>query len=109
VTDFSDVTVRPLAGRDELGLFTPLPYVLNEELTGDLADGRRRPEWMWAAEASSSASWLSWGRSLIKPTQPPRVKPSSPAGSCMTPWSETLSITTILPISFRLLCRSIAE
>jgi hypothetical protein len=46
VTDFSDVTVRPLAGRDELGLFTRLPYVLNEELTGDLADGRRRPEWM---------------------------------------------------------------
>lgn len=63
MTDFSDVTVRPLAGRDELGLFTRLPYVLNEELTGDLADGRRRPEWMWVAlrgdELLARAAWWS--------------------------------------------------
>lgn len=45
----SDVTVRSIAGRDELPLFTQLPYVLNPELAGDLADGRRRPEWMWVA------------------------------------------------------------
>jgi RimJ/RimL family protein N-acetyltransferase len=44
-----DVTIRPIAGRDELALFTSLPYVLNDELAGDLADGRRRPEWMWVA------------------------------------------------------------
>jgi RimJ/RimL family protein N-acetyltransferase len=61
--DLSDVTVRPIAGRDELGLFTRLPYVLNEELTGDLADGRRRPEWMWVAlrgeQLLARAAW--WG------------------------------------------------
>src|SRR5438094_4088132 len=49
--------------------------------------------------ASSSASLASSGRSLIRPTQPPRGKPSSPAGSSMTPSSETLSLTTIFPIS----------
>jgi len=43
------LTMRPIAGREELGLFNQLPYVLNEELAGDLAQGRRRPEWMWAA------------------------------------------------------------
>jgi hypothetical protein len=26
-----------------------LPYVLNEEVGGDLAAGRRRPEWLWLA------------------------------------------------------------
>jgi GNAT superfamily N-acetyltransferase len=45
----NDLTVRPIAGRDELDLFTRLPYVLNEELADDLAAGRRRPEWMWVA------------------------------------------------------------
>ena len=64
-TDLSDVKVRPIAGRDELGLFTRLPYVLNEELTGDLADGRRRPEWMWVAlrggQLLARAAW--WSRS----------------------------------------------
>jgi ribosomal protein S18 acetylase RimI-like enzyme len=58
-----DVTVRPIAGRDELGLFTRLPYVLNEELPGDLADGRRRPEWMWVAlrgeQLLARAAWWS--------------------------------------------------
>ena len=45
----NDLTMRPIAGRDELDLFTRLPYVLNEELWDDLAAGRRRPEWMWVA------------------------------------------------------------
>src|SRR5215472_15117026 len=57
--------------------------------------------------ASSSASLLAPGRSLISPTQPPRLKPSSPAGSWMTPSSEMLSLTTIFPIfrSFRWRCQ----
>ncbi|MDX3589010.1 GNAT family N-acetyltransferase [Streptomyces europaeiscabiei] len=41
--------MRPITGRDELNLFSRLPYVLNEELADDLAAGRRRPEWMWVA------------------------------------------------------------
>ena len=45
----NDLTMRPIAGREELDLFSRLPYVLNEELAGDLAAGRRRPEWMWVA------------------------------------------------------------
>lgn len=47
--DQNDLTVRPIAGREELDLFSRLPYVLNEELADDLAAGRRRPEWMWIA------------------------------------------------------------
>ena len=62
--DLRGITVRPIVGRDELGLFTRLPYVLNEELTGDLADRRRRPEWMWVAlrgeQLLARAAW--WGR-----------------------------------------------
>jgi len=61
--DVSDITVRPLAGRDELGLFMRLPYVLNEELAGDLADGHRRPDWMWVAlrgaRLLARAAWWS--------------------------------------------------
>jgi RimJ/RimL family protein N-acetyltransferase len=45
----TDLTVRPLRGPDELDLFCRLPYVLNPELAGDLAAGRRHPEWMWLA------------------------------------------------------------
>lgn len=60
--DLSDVTVRPIA-RDELGLFMRLPYALNDELTGDLADGHRRPEWMWVAlrdeQLLARAAWWS--------------------------------------------------
>jgi RimJ/RimL family protein N-acetyltransferase len=60
----SDLIVRPISGRDELDLFTRLPYVLNEELAGDLADGHRRPEWMWVAlrgdHLLARAAW--WGQ-----------------------------------------------
>jgi RimJ/RimL family protein N-acetyltransferase len=45
----SDLTVRPVTGPDELDLFNSLPYVLNDEVAGDLAAGRRRPEWLWLA------------------------------------------------------------
>jgi ribosomal protein S18 acetylase RimI-like enzyme len=43
------VTIRPIDGPEELGLFRRLSYVLDEELADDLAEGRRRPEWMWVA------------------------------------------------------------
>ncbi|HEX4578523.1 MAG TPA: GNAT family N-acetyltransferase, partial [Candidatus Dormibacteraeota bacterium] len=48
-TGANALTIRPLAGADELDLFLQLPYVLNEEMQEDLAHGRRRPEWMWVA------------------------------------------------------------
>lgn len=56
--------MRPIAGREELDLFSRLPYVLNEELEDDLAVGRRRPEWMWVALCGdrllARVAW--WGR-----------------------------------------------
>ena len=60
----NDLTMRPIAGREELDLFSRLPYVLNEELEDDLAAGRRRPEWMWVAlrgdHLLARVAW--WGR-----------------------------------------------
>ncbi|MFL4901697.1 GNAT family N-acetyltransferase [Streptomyces sp. MMS24-I2-30] len=57
--------MRPITGREELDLFSQLPYDLNEELADDLADGRRRPEWMWVAlrgdRLLARAAW--WSRS----------------------------------------------
>ncbi|GII64294.1 N-acetyltransferase [Sphaerisporangium krabiense] len=59
-----DLTMRPITGREELGLFNRLPYVLNDELAGDLDAGRRRPEWMWVAlrgdRLAGRVAW--WGR-----------------------------------------------
>src|SRR5439155_18918313 len=62
-----------------------------------------------APSASSSASWLSCGLSLIRPAQPPTLKPSSPAGSWMTPSSVTFSLTTILPMSASFRSTKLAE
>ncbi|WP_285488943.1 GNAT family N-acetyltransferase [Amycolatopsis taiwanensis] len=45
----NDLTMRPITGPEELGLFSQLPYVLNGQLADDLAAGRRRPQWMWVA------------------------------------------------------------
>lgn len=60
----NDLSMRPIAGREELGLFSRMPYVLNEELADDLAAGRRRPEWMWVAlrgdHLLARLGW--WGR-----------------------------------------------
>lgn len=60
----STVSIRPIAGPDELTLFSRLPYVFNEELEDDLAAGRRRPEWMWVAlrgdHLLARIAW--WGR-----------------------------------------------
>ncbi|MFD8609823.1 GNAT family N-acetyltransferase [Streptomyces sp. NPDC059631] len=59
----NDLTLRPLRGREELDLFTRLPYGLNVELADDLATGRRRPEWMWVAlrgdRLVARAAWWS--------------------------------------------------
>ena len=58
-----DLTLRPISGPDELDLFNSLPYVLNEEVGGDLAAGRRRPEWLWLAlrddRVVARAGWWS--------------------------------------------------
>jgi hypothetical protein len=58
-----DLTLRPIAGPDELVLFNSLPYVLNDEVGGDLAAGRRRPEWLWLAlrghRVVARAGWWS--------------------------------------------------
>lgn len=62
--DQYDLTLRPITGPDEIDLFNRLPYPLNEELAGDLAAGRRRPEWMWVAlrgdRLVARAAW--WAR-----------------------------------------------
>ncbi|MFF4670923.1 GNAT family N-acetyltransferase [Streptomyces sp. NPDC001279] len=44
-----ELTIRPLTGPDELGLFLQLSYLLDDELAEDLESGRRRPGWMWVA------------------------------------------------------------
>jgi len=62
--EHNDLTIRPIAGREELDLFSRLPYALNEELADDLDEGRRRPEWMWVAlrgdHLLARLAW--WGR-----------------------------------------------
>jgi RimJ/RimL family protein N-acetyltransferase len=58
-----DLTLRPITGPDELELFNSLPYVLNDEVGGDLAAGRRRREWLWLAlradRVVARAGWWS--------------------------------------------------
>jgi RimJ/RimL family protein N-acetyltransferase len=58
-----DLTIRPITGPDELNLFNSLPYVLNDEVIGDLASGRRRAEWLWLAlrgkHVAARAGWWS--------------------------------------------------
>ncbi|MFE3945552.1 GNAT family N-acetyltransferase [Streptomyces sp. NPDC059118] len=44
-----ELTIRPLVGPQELGLFRQLSYTLDHEFADDLESGRRRPEWMWVA------------------------------------------------------------
>ncbi|MFG2145296.1 GNAT family N-acetyltransferase [Streptomyces sp. NPDC048696] len=60
-TSASDITFRPLAGPEELGLFQQLSYVLDHEVEDDLTTGRRRPEWMWVAlRGDRVLARLSW-------------------------------------------------
>ncbi|RAO30733.1 hypothetical protein ONO23_04228 [Micromonospora noduli] len=64
-TSHDTVTIRPITGPDEIALFNRLPYTINHELDDDLADKRRRPEWMWVAVRGdrllARVAW--WGRS----------------------------------------------
>ncbi|MFJ8009464.1 GNAT family N-acetyltransferase [Streptomyces fagopyri] len=61
--ELTDLTVRPITGREELSLFSRLPYLLNEELADDLDRGRRRPDGMWVAllgdRLLARAAWWS--------------------------------------------------
>ena len=63
-TQDTDLTIRPITGPGELELFTTLPYRLNEELAGDLKQGRRQPGWLWMAlrdgHLVARAAW--WAR-----------------------------------------------
>jgi RimJ/RimL family protein N-acetyltransferase len=43
----SELMIRPIDGPSELALFRSLPYVLNDELERDLAEGRRLADWLW--------------------------------------------------------------
>lgn len=60
-----ELTIRPLAGPEELGLFRRLSYTLDHELADDLESGRRRPEWMWVATRGerlvARIAWWSLG------------------------------------------------
>ena len=59
-----DLTLRPITGPEELDLFNRLHDARSDELAGDLADGRRRPGWMWVAlrgdRLVARAAW--WAR-----------------------------------------------
>lgn len=44
-----DLTIRTITGPGELDLFNRIPYPQNFEFADDLAQGRRRPSWMWVA------------------------------------------------------------
>jgi RimJ/RimL family protein N-acetyltransferase len=59
-----DLTIRPITGSDELDLFRTLTYTLDGELADDLAEGRRRPRWMWVAlrDGRLVARAACWGR-----------------------------------------------
>ncbi|QVJ02232.1 GNAT family N-acetyltransferase [Nocardiopsis eucommiae] len=55
------LTLRPITGPEELDLFNRIPYVLNHELADDLAEGRRRPSWLWVAlDGDRLLARLSW-------------------------------------------------
>ncbi|MEU0967424.1 GNAT family N-acetyltransferase [Streptomyces sp. NPDC005917] len=55
------MSYRPLTGPEEIDLFCRLSYVLDHELTGDFAGGRRRPEWSWVAlDGDRLLARLAW-------------------------------------------------
>lgn len=59
----SGLDIRPITGPAELGLFNQFPYVLNDELAGDLANGHRQPGWLWVAlrDGGLAARVAWWG------------------------------------------------
>ncbi|GIF49188.1 RimJ/RimL family protein N-acetyltransferase [Asanoa ferruginea] len=56
--------LRPITGPDELPLFCQLRYKLDQELARDLAEGRRRPQWLWVAlrddQVVARVGWWTW-------------------------------------------------
>jgi RimJ/RimL family protein N-acetyltransferase len=59
--DPNDLVLRPISGPDELELFCRLPYLLDDELVGDLEAGRRRPGWLWLAlRGGRPVARLAW-------------------------------------------------
>jgi RimJ/RimL family protein N-acetyltransferase len=57
----NELTIRPITGPEELELFNRLPYVQNHEVADDLAEGRRRPSWMWMAlDGDRLLARMSW-------------------------------------------------
>jgi RimJ/RimL family protein N-acetyltransferase len=63
IVDQHDLALRPITGPGELELFNTLPYVLNDEVSGDLVAGRRHPRWLWLAlrgeRVVARAGWWS--------------------------------------------------
>jgi RimJ/RimL family protein N-acetyltransferase len=63
IVDQPDLALRPITGPAELDLFNSLPYALNDEVGGDLAAGRRHPQWLWLAlrgeRVVARAGWWS--------------------------------------------------
>ncbi|NJP43114.1 GNAT family N-acetyltransferase [Streptomyces sp. PRB2-1] len=104
------MTFRPLAGAAELDLFRRLPYLLDDELADDLAQGHRRPEWMWVAldgeRLLARAAW--WGRLGagvpshldildVDDALPPDVRVDVGADLLRTAMAATLTPGTALP------------
>lgn len=57
----NNLIFRSITGPEELELFNRLPYVQNDELADDLAQGRRHPSWMWMAlDGDRLLARLSW-------------------------------------------------
>ncbi|MEU3307703.1 GNAT family N-acetyltransferase [Nocardiopsis sp. NPDC006832] len=57
----NDLTIRTITGPEELDLFNRFPYALNDEFPVDMAQGRRRPRWMWVAtHGDRLIGRLSW-------------------------------------------------
>lgn len=88
-------TLRPITGPDELDLFRRLPYLLDDELAGDLAEGRRRPEWMWVA--------LAGGRLLARAAWWSRPGDASPVTLDVLDVDDTLPAADRVDIGVRLL------
>jgi len=66
-----DLTMRPITGPEELGLFNRLAYAFDDELADDLAAGRRRPRWLWVATRGdrlvARLAWWARGRDDAHP------------------------------------------
>jgi RimJ/RimL family protein N-acetyltransferase len=63
-------TLRPITGAAEIDLFCQLRYQLDKELARDLAEGRRKPEWLWVAlRGDRVVARIGWW--TFRPGEPP--------------------------------------